>query len=112
MNAYTELHERCHALLFTVEQGCRRQGIRQWDAIRRYLLAATCTVQGRTLLIDAITVDEYISRRQMRIAEKHHSPAGRTASRLLAARDHQQVEAFMRMVEAIPPVNDIAHVAR
>jgi hypothetical protein len=47
MHAYTELRERRHALLFTVEQGCRRQGIRQWETLRRYLRAVMSTPQGR-----------------------------------------------------------------
>ena len=40
MNTHTELRERRHALLFTVEQGCRRQGIRDWQTLRRYQLCS------------------------------------------------------------------------
>lgn len=112
MHAYTELRERRHALLFTVEQGCRRQGIRQWETLRRYLLAVMSTSQGRALLIDAVTVDEYITQRQERIVHKHQSSANHTAGCLLAARDHQLAESFMQMVNALPPVDSAVHATR
>lgn len=102
MNAYTELQERRQALLFTVEQGCRCQGIRQWEILRKYLQAVAYVPQGRDLLIDNSTVEEYIAHRQELIARKKQSPASRTAERLLATRDRQLAEAFTRMVESLP----------
>ena len=102
MRAYTELRERRHALLFTVEHGCRRQGIRRWEDIRRYLLAATHTSQGCDLLLDAAEVDDYLRRRQDAIANKHQSRADRTAEHMLTMRDRRLAEAFTRMVGALP----------
>lgn len=108
MNTYTELRERRHALLFTIEHGCRRQGIRQWDDIRRYLLAVTNTPQGRHLLLDATEVEGYIQQRRDRIARKHQSRADRTAERLLTARDRQLADAFTRMVDSMPATGGLS----
>ncbi len=108
MNAYTELHERRHALLFTIEQGCRRQGIRHWDDIRRYLLAATHTPQGRHLLIDAAEVEAYIQQRCDGVARKHQSRVDRAAERLLAARDRRLADAFTRLVESLPAMGGVS----
>lgn len=112
MHTYTELRERRHALLFTVEQGCRRQGIRHWHDIRRFLQAATYTPQGRDLLLDTAEVDEYIAYRQQGIAHKHQSPAGRTADRILDACDRGLAEAFIGMVQALPLMDRAGHATR
>ena len=108
MNAHTKLHERRRSLCFTVEQGCRRQGIHRWDDIRRYLLAATHTPQGRDLLLDAAEVEDYIAHRQQQIAHKHESPANRMAGRLLAARDRRLADAFTRLVESMPAAGGVS----
>lgn len=108
MNASTELRERRHALLFTIEQGCRRQGIRHWEDIHRYLLAATHTPQGRHLLMDAADVEAYIRRRRDRIAHKHQSRASRTAEHLLTARDRRLADAFIHFVDALPSIGGVS----
>ena len=108
MNAYTELRERRDALLYTVEQGCRRQGIHGWDDIRRYLMAATHTPQGRSLLLDAAEVNDYIAQRQQRISHKHQSRANHAAERLLAARDRRMADAFTHLVESMPAVGVVS----
>ena len=107
MNAYTELRERRHALLFTIEQGCRRQGIRHWDDIQRYLQAAASTPQGRRLLIDATDVECYIRTRRGTIAHKQQSAASRTADRILAARDQQAADAFTRFIDNLPSAESV-----
>ena len=103
MNAYTELRERRHALLFSVEQGCRRHGITRWTDLRRYLLAAIHTAQGRDLLLDAADVEQYLTMRKHQCARTTRTAADRTAERILAARERRMAEAFTALVESLPP---------
>jgi hypothetical protein len=108
MNVHHELRERRHALLFTVEQGCRRQGIRDWQTLRRYLLAATHTTQGRDLLIDVTMVDDYIAHRQHQITHKRQTALDRTVEGMLIARDRHMAEAFTNMIDALPMLGGVA----
>ncbi|OPZ86749.1 MAG: hypothetical protein BWY76_00799 [bacterium ADurb.Bin429] len=105
MNAYAELRERRHALLFTVEQRCRRHGITRWTDLHHYLLAAIHTPQGRDLLLDTAEVEQYLTQRQQQCARATRTPADRTAARILAARERQLADAFAHLIEALPSLD-------
>lgn len=105
MNASLELRERRHALLFTIEQGCRRHGITRWSDLHRYLLAAIHTPQGRDLLLDAAEVGQYLTQRQQQCARATRTPADRTAECILASRERQLADAFAHLVEALPSLD-------
>jgi len=105
VNASIELRERRHALLFTVEQGCRRQGITRWTDLRRYLLAAIHTPQGRDLLLDTAEVETYLTVRQQQCARTTRTAADRAAQRIVATRERQLADAFIALVEALPALD-------